>query len=158
MAYRIRGLSPAPFAPLFALDDAALVARLARRVIAPDDSRCPCRVSLIDAARGETLVLVHHVSHDVATPFRAAHAIYVRASAAQAEAIDHVPAMLNRRRPSLRGFDARGILHAAALADPGAAEAGLLGLFADPAVAYIHAHNAAHGCFLAAVTRHGDPA
>ena len=158
MAYRIRGLSPAVFAPLFTLDEAALATRLARRVVAHSDSGYPCRVSLTDAAAGETLILVHHVSHDVATPFRAAHAIFVRQDASPAEAIDRVPAMLDRRRLSLRGFDATGMLHAAALADPGAAEDGLRGLFADPAVAYIHAHNAAHGCFLAAVTRHGDPA
>ena len=30
-------------------------------------------------------------------------------------------------------------------------------LLDNPAVAYIHAHNAAHGCFAARVERHGEP-
>src|SRR3546814_13392189 len=61
------GLSPEPFAALFALDDAALAARNARRVTATADRGFPCRVSLADARAGEQLILLHHISHDVAT-------------------------------------------------------------------------------------------
>jgi Protein of unknown function (DUF1203) len=57
----------------------------------------------------------------------------------------------------LRGFAADGMLRDARLAAPGEAEAKILDLFANPEIAYIDAHNAAHGCFAARVERHeGD--
>src|SRR3546814_5961158 len=73
MTYRITGLSPEPFAALFALNDAALTKRNARRVTAAADRGFPCRVSLRDADKGEQLILLHHTSHDVATPYRSAY-------------------------------------------------------------------------------------
>ena len=78
MTYSIRGLSPEIFAPLFALDDAGLAAIRARRVTATSDRGFPCRVSLDDAKAGEELILIHHISHDVETPYRSGYAIYVR--------------------------------------------------------------------------------
>src|SRR3546814_5687957 len=78
MTYAITGLDPQPFAPLFAMTDADLAARGARRVTANADRGFPCRISLEDARAGEELILLHHVSHDVATPYRSAYAIYVR--------------------------------------------------------------------------------
>ena len=50
MAYRIRGLDPALFAPLFDLPDAELRRRGAVRRIAQPGSIFPCRVSLQDAS------------------------------------------------------------------------------------------------------------
>lgn len=69
-------LSYPPFAPLFALDDAALVQHCARRVIAGDGA--PCRVSLDDAVPGETLLLINYVHQPAANPYHAMHAIFVR--------------------------------------------------------------------------------
>ena len=37
----------------------------------------PCRVSLTDRDIGESVLLLNHVSHDVAKPYRASHAIFV---------------------------------------------------------------------------------
>src|SRR3546814_13682174 len=74
MTYRITGLSPEPFAALFALDDASLAERNARRVTAAADRGYPCRVSLRDADKDEQLILLHHTSHDVAPPYRPAYA------------------------------------------------------------------------------------
>ena len=37
----------------------------------------PCRVSLVDRALGESVLLLNHVSHDVANPYRATHAIFI---------------------------------------------------------------------------------
>ena len=153
MTYRIEGLPPERFAPLFALDDAELAERHAMRVTAEGDGY-PCRVSLADAAEGETLILLNHVSHDVAGPFRTAYAIYV-GEAARAAPIyrDEAPAFLDRRTLGLRGFDAEGMLRGALLAMPGEADARIRELFGRPDVATIHVHNAAHGCFLARVGR-----
>ena len=154
MTYRIQGLSPEPFAALFALTDAELAQRRALRVTASSDRGFPCRVSLQDAREGETLILLNHVSHDVETPYRTGYAIYVReAAGAAADYVDELPPVFEGRPLSLRGFGADGLLKAAHLALPGEAEAGILRLFDLQDVREIHAHNAAHGCFAARIQR-----
>lgn len=154
MTYRIAGLDPAPFTSLFTLDDAALAAQNARRVTATASRGFPCRVSLTDAGEGETLILLHHVSNDAATPFRSAYAIYVRENVAAAEFVDTTPPVFEGRPLGLRGFDADGNLRDARLALSGQADAGIRDLLANDDIAYIHVHNAAHGCFAAKVERH----
>ena len=158
MTYRIAGLDPEPFRDLFALGDAALAARNARRVTAAADRGFPCRVSLEDARQGESLILLHHTSHDVATPYRSAYAIYVREDATRAEFVDETPPVFAGRSLALRGFDDAGNLRDARLALPGEADGAIRALFAHPAIAYIDAHNAAHGCFAARIEREGETA
>jgi hypothetical protein len=154
MTYRIEGLKRADFEALFAMSDDELGAHGALRVTAKADHGWPCRVSLEDAKAGESLVLFNHVSHDVATPYRSAYAIYVREDAEDAaEYVDAVPPVFEGRPLGLRAFDADGMLRNAALALPGEADAKIRALFADDDIAYIHAHNAAHGCFAAKVER-----
>lgn len=154
MTYRIVGLEPQEFAPLFALNNDELAARNAKRVTAGGPG-FPCRVSLEDADAGEQLILVHHVSHDVATPFRSAFAIYVRENAdVAADYVDTTPPVFEGRPLSLRAFDSDGMLKNAALALPGEADTKIRTLFEAPEIAYIHAHNAAHGCFAARIERH----
>lgn len=157
MTYAITGLDPAPFAPLFALSDAELAARRAVRVTAAASRGFPCRVSLEDAGEGEELILLHHTSHAVETPYRSAYAIYVRKGAAAARYVDCLPPVFEGRPLGLRGFDAAGVLRDARLALPGEAEARIGDLLANPAIAYIDAHNAAHGCFAARIERHEEP-
>ena len=155
MTYSITGLSPEAFAPLFALDDAALAERGAMGVKASASRGFPCRVSLVDACEGEQLILLHHTSHDVATPYRSAYAIFVRQGAEQAGPfIDRIPPVFSGRPLGLRGFGADGLLKDAKLALPDAADEAIRNLFADPQIGYIDAHNAAHGCFVARVERH----
>lgn len=154
MAYRIEGLRREPFEVLFGLGDEALAARGARRVIADSKPGFPCRITLEDAEPGERLILVNHVSHDVATPFRSAYAIFVREGAAEpAHYVDALPPVFERRTLGLRGFDAEGMLRGALLAMPGEAERRIRALFERPEIASIHAHNAAHGCFVARIVR-----
>jgi len=153
MTYRIAGLPPETFTPFFELDEAELARRNARRVRASGPG-FPCRVSLEEAREGETLILLNHLSHDVETPFRTTYAIYVRERAEPAPPhVDEVPALLDARTLGLRGFDADGMLRDAAIARPGEADAAIRALLTDPAIASIHAHNAAQGCFLAKVER-----
>ena len=152
MAYRIEGLAADAFAPLFEIDEDELASRNARRAVA-DGPGYPCRVSLDEAAPGEELVLVNHVSNDAATPFRAAHAIYVRKGAERGTYTDAVPAIFGTRTLGLRGFDSEGMLRGALLALPGEADSKIRELFERPEVAEIHAHNAALGCFLARIER-----
>lgn len=153
MTYSIRGLDPESFAPLFALDDAALAAINARRVTAAADRGFPCRISLEDAKAGEELILLHHTSHDVATPYRSAYAIYVRPGVTAAIYHDETPPVFEGRPLALRAFDAAGMLRTARLAGPGEADGAIRDLFADAGTHYIDAHNAAYGCFAARIER-----
>ena len=154
MTYRITGLDPKSFAHLIGRSDEELATLGARRVTADSDRGFPCRVSLEDARAGESLILLHHTSHDVATPYRSAYAIYVRESAGESAVYeDRTPPVFDGRPLGLRGFDADGNLKNALLALPGEADAQIRLLLADSAIAYIHAHNAAHGCFAAKVER-----
>lgn len=157
MTYCISGLSPEPFAPLFALDDAGLAELGACRVTAVADRGFPCRISLEDARAGEQLILLHHTSHDVATPYRSGYAIYVReAVVPPLPFVDRTPPVFEGRPLGLRGFSAEGMLVDAKLALPGEADAAIRMLFADGRIAYIHAHNAAHGCFAARIDRYEE--
>jgi len=153
MAYRIEGLAPEAFESLFGMTDGELTERRARRMIAASSRGYPCRVSLEDATEGEELILLHHVSHDVTTPYRSAYAIYVRKGAAAARFTDKTPPVFEGRPLGLRGFDCGGMLRDAALAIPGEADANIRRLFDSAEIATIHAHNAAHGCFLARIER-----
>ena len=152
MSYRIEGLAPGPFEPLFGMSDAELAAINARRAVA-DGPGFPCRITLEEAEAGETLLLVNHVSNDADTPFRAAHAIYVRQGGERGEYVDSVPPLFDTRTLGLRGFDSEGMLQGALLALPGEADGRIRELFERPEIAEIHAHNAALGCFLARIER-----
>lgn len=153
MTYAITGLSPDIFAPLFAMDEGDLAARGARRVTATADRGFPCRVSLEDARVGEELILLHHVSHDVATPYRNAYAIYVRPGVAAATYSDRLPPVFEGRTLALRAFGADAMLRTARLVGPDEADGAIRDLFADAATHYIDAHNAAYGCFAARIER-----
>ena len=155
MTYRIRGLERGPFERFFAMDEAELARHFARRVRADADRGFPCRVSLRDAAAGEDLLLVHHVSHDVATPYRNGFAIFVREGADEpAEHVDACPPVFEGRPLAFRCYDVEGNLRTAALAMPGEADATIRRLLGEPETAYIDAHNAAHGCFAARIERY----
>lgn len=156
MTYVIRGLDPEPFSRLFDLDEAGLDALNARRVTATADRGFPCRISLEDARAGEELILLHHTSHDVATPYRSSYAIYVRQGVTPGDFVDELPPVFARRSLGMRGFDTEGTLREARLALPGMAEDAIHELFANREIAYIDAHNAAAGCFAARIERHGD--
>jgi hypothetical protein len=152
--FRFSALSAEAFAPLFALDDDALAARGMHRVVADSKPGFPCRVSLVDAEPGETLLLLHHVHHNVAGPYRASGPIYVRERAAQATpAAGEVPAVVSGRLLSLRAYDAGGWLRDAAVTEGRELEHVIEQLFADADVAYIHVHNARPGCYSCRIDR-----
>lgn len=151
MTYRIKGLDPAPYKPLFTLSDGELAGRGIVRMTV-DSPTFPCRISLADRPVGEQVLLLNHVSHDVANPYRASHAIFV-ADVDQAEFVDQVPPVFETRVLSLRGFDRDGMMVAALLTQPGEADAGIRRLFDNPKVETIHAHNAVRGCFSAKIER-----
>ena len=153
MTYRITGLDPARFHDLFALDNAALAARGAQRLIAEDGF--PCRVTLEDAIAGERVILTSHPHMDVAhSPYRASGPVFVRESAKEAAVIeDEVPPYLSTRLLSLRAYDANGIMVDAEVV-PGAEVDPLIRTWLQrPEVAVLHAHFARRGCFGARIER-----
>ncbi|HVE00713.1 MAG TPA: DUF1203 domain-containing protein [Sphingomicrobium sp.] len=153
MAYRIQGLSPEPFKHLFGLPDEELAKQGVVRMTVTDPT-FPCRVSLTDRDLGEKVLLLNHVSHDVANPYRAAHAIFITETDQDpAEYVDDVPPVFEKRVLSLRGFDRDGMMAEAILTQPGEADAGIRRLFANPEIETIHAHNAVRGCFSAKIER-----
>ena len=153
MSYIVKGLDPAPYRHLYGLSDSELAGQGIVRMTV-DSPTFPCRVSLKDREIGERVLLLNHVSHDVANPYRASHAIFVTEGAEQpAEYVDEVPPVFKRRVLSLRGFDKDGMMAEAILTQAGEAEEGIRKLFANPEVETIHAHNATRGCFSAKIER-----
>src|SRR3954447_10251233 len=120
MTYRITGIDPASYRHLHGLSDQELASRGTVRMTVTEKPSFPCRISLTDREIGESVLLVNHVSHDVANPYRASHAIFVSEGAAEAARfVDEVPPVFAHRVLSLRGFDANGMMVDAALAQPG---------------------------------------
>lgn len=155
MNFRIHALPPTPFQPLFDLDDAALQALGARRMIADAPHSAPCRVSLADAEPGEVLILLNHRHLDApASPYRAEGPIFVRASAVEARpAPGVVPHMLGRRLLSVRAYDADWMMTDADVVEGRDLAARLDDWFADDRVARVQMHTARRGCFMAEAVR-----
>lgn len=154
MAFRIRGIDPAPFRDLYALPDADLLARGARRYMVDASPGFPDRVELRDLEPGERALLVNYVHQPADTPYRASHAIFVREGAEQAtELVDTVPEVMRRRILSLRAFDAAGMLVDAELVEGADAAEPIERLLALPHVDEVHAHYARFGCFAARIIR-----
>jgi hypothetical protein len=154
MTYAVTGLPLDDFRPLFALSDEALAARGVIRRTADHKPGYPCRITLRDAEPGESVLLLNFESHSVATPYRSAYAIFVREAAGQTERlVGEMPSVFKGRPIALRIFSADGMLIGADLARDEALDAAIRKAFDDPRAAYIHAHNAAHGCFAARIDR-----
>lgn len=154
MSFRITGLDPTPFRPLYGLDADTLATRGAERVVVDTTPGYPDRVTLRDAAPGETVLLLNFEHQPAATPFRASHAIFVREGADVAfDAIDVVPALLRSRTLSLRAFDAAHRMVDADLVEGREVEGLIERLLGDPRTAYVHAHFARRGCYAARIDR-----
>lgn len=154
MAFRITGLSPEPFQHLFGLSESALKAHGALRYVADKTPGFPDRIEIRDAEPGETVLLLNHVCQPADTPYRAAHAIFVREGARDRfDAIDTIPEALRVRLLSLRAFDDDGMMLDADVATGDEIETVIARLFVNSNVAYLHAHNARQGCYHARVDR-----
>ena len=156
MSFQVSGLPGAQFAPLFGLSDAVLAARDIVRRTANASPGFPCRVSLMDAVPGETLLLLNFEHLSVASPYRSRHAIYVREYAEDARvAVGVVPEVLRRRLLSVRAFDAQGMMLDADVVDGREVDRVFERMLGRRDVEYVHVHNAKPGCFAARVDRAG---
>jgi Protein of unknown function (DUF1203) len=154
MDFRITGLPAAPFAPLFAMTDEELARHRALRRTCDEKPGFPCRVSLEDAEPGEEVLLVNFEHLPVDSPYRAAHAIYVRAKARETfDAVNEVPEALRSRLLAVRAFDARGLMVAADIVEGREVTPLVERFLANSGVDYLHAHFARRGCFAARIER-----
>ncbi len=154
MSFRITGLSPEPFRPLFGLPDAELTARGVRRYVADSKPGFPDRIEIRDAEPGETVLLLNYTHQPADTPYRASHAIFVLEGArTRYDRVDEVPATMRARTLSLRGFDKDNFIVTADLVEGGNVESAIQRLFTDSRVTYIHAHYAKFGCYAARIDR-----
>lgn len=152
MHFTVTGLSPDPFKHLYGLPDAELAAFRARRVIA-GESGYPERIELRDADPGETLLLVNYEHQDADSPFRASHAVYVREGATETASITGLPDVLRRRLLSLRAFADDGMMVDADVVEGESATPVIERMLSDDRIAYVHAHSARPGCYLARIDR-----
>ncbi len=154
MSFVISGIDPALFRRFFGRSDAELAEAGVIRMIADRAPGFPCRITLEDAAPGEALLLLNHEHLAVDTPYRSAHAIFVRDGAEEAARFeDEVPEQLAVRLLSVRAFDGAGMMTDADVIEGRDLEPLIARFFADPAVDYLHVHNAKRGCFAARVDR-----
>ncbi len=154
MPFQMTGLAPEPFQPLFQMDDEALRAKLALRRVADSKPGFPCRVSLEDADPGENLILLNYESLSAPTPYQTRYAIYVREAATMAATYTDDLAPVLRNRPiALRFFDKDGLLAGADLGRNEDLVAKIRAGFSQTHVAFMHAHNAMHGCFAVRIDR-----
>ena len=154
MSFRITGLLPEPFRHLFGLPDAELRSLGARRYVVDANPGFPDRIEVRDAEPGETVLLVNHVHQPADNPYRASHAIFVREGAnTPCDVVDEVPEAMRRRLLSLRAFDPDHLMIDADVVDGERVEELIDRLFANPRVAYIHAHYAKRGCYAARIDR-----
>lgn len=154
MSFRIRGLSPEPFLPLYGLNEAALAAQGALRYAVDKTPGFPDRIEMRDAEPGESVLLINHLCQPANTPYRATHAIFVREGATKAfDEVGTVPDVLRRRLLSLRAFDEAGMMIDADVVEGALADELIGRLLDNPAVSYIHAHNAKRGCYAGLIER-----
>jgi len=142
------------FAPLFERTDAELQDAGVRRMTVNEKPGFPCRVSLVDADVGDTVLLLSFAHHDVDSPYRAAGPIFVRRGAKTARpAVGEIPVMLRHRLLSVRAYDAAAMLVDAEIVQGSELEAAVERLFGDRSVSYLHIHNAKPGCYNCSVVR-----
>ena len=153
-SFRLVGLSAENFEPFFAMSDDELTALGARRVVADEAVGFPCRVSLVDADVGDELLLLPFDHLLTRSPYRACGPVFVRRGARRAvlEA-GEIPPYVTRRWMSVRAYDSGDMMTAADICDGGDVRGVLERLISDPAVAFIHLHNAKRGCFSCRVER-----
>ena len=156
MHFRITGLSAEPFRHLYGLPEAELAPLGVRRYHAENGTSYPDRVEMRHARPGESVLLLNHVCQPADSPYRATHAIFVREGAADTyDAVDAVPEVMRARLLSLRAYDEAGMMVDGEVVEGVEIETLIARMLGNPAVSYIHAHNAKRGCYSGRIDRVG---
>ena len=153
-SFQLIALASEQFISLFTQSDAELQVTGARRMIVDQKPGYPCRVSLIDAEVGETVILLAFTHHNVSSPYRASGPIFVRSGARTASpAVGEIPAMFRHRLLSIRAYDASAMMVGAEVVKGSELEEIIERLFGNESVSYLHIHNAQPGCYNCCVVR-----
>ena len=154
MEFQIVALDSGLFSDLYGLDDDTLGSRGVERHLVDEKPGFPCRVSLVDAEIGETVLLLNYVHQPADTPYRSSHAIFVREGAETfAPKKGEVPDQLRVRTLSVRAFDDRGMMLDADLTSGKDLEDLVDRFFDTKSIEYLHVHNAGRGCYAATIER-----
>lgn len=154
MNFQVQALTKELFQPFFTMDKAQLASHSARRVIADQPVGYPCRVSLCDAAVGESLLLLPFMHHQVDTPYQASGPIFVREHGVAAVlAPNQLPKAMETRQMSVRAYDAEGMIKTAEVVEGAQLVLRLQQLLQVQSIAYIHLHYAGYGCYACKVVR-----
>jgi len=152
--FQVVALAPDAFGHFFSMSETELAAHGARRLTVDANPGYPCRISLIDAAIGERVILAPFKHHDVDSPYQASGPIFVRETAAQAQlAVNEIPLLLQHRRLSVRAYDKAGMMKASRVIEGTTLQQAIIELFGDAKISYLHLHNAGPCCFNCAVQR-----
>jgi len=142
------------FGRYFDMTEDALHAMNARIMVVDAHPGFPCRVSLTDAAIGETVLLISIAHQEAASPYRASGPVFVRQGAVTAApAVNEIPLMFRHRLLSLRAYDPANMMVGATVVPGTELERAIRELFAQERVSYLHIHNAAPGCYNCSVVR-----
>ena len=155
MKFQFHPLSDSLFEQYYNMSEEKLKALGIVQCVADADLGYPCRVTLEDAKKGETLFLLNHQHLDVSNPYRSAHAIFVRDNASSAYLPPNTVPEIIKNRPllSVRAFDYESMMMLAEVAS-GDKVGDLVSAFLnDNLCKFVHVHSTQRGCFLAAATR-----
>ncbi len=154
MGFQIRALNVDQFSHLFGVDSETLASLGVERVVADVSPGFPCRISLIDAELGESVLLLNYEHQPASSPYRSSHAIFIREWATVAKLDkNEIPEQLRQRLLSVRAFDCSGMMIDADVVDGHQLESLVARMFANESVSYLHLHNAKPGCYAALVER-----
>jgi hypothetical protein len=154
--FRISGISAAVLNEFRQLSDDELRERNVFRYIADKKPGYPCRVSLVDAEIGESLLLVNFGHSMSSSPYRSVGPVFVRESALETFVrVDEIPEVLRApgRLLSVRAYDRNDMLAEAVVIETAETDQSIQKLFANRLVAYLHVHYAGPGCFACRVDR-----
>jgi Protein of unknown function (DUF1203) len=152
--FQIVALPVENFVHLFSMGDADLAAHGARRLIVDKNPGYPCRVSLMDAAINERVILTPFKHHDVDSPYQSKGPVFVREGANTAKpAVNEIPLMFHHRLLSVRAYAETAMMKSAKVVEGQALEKAIRDFFTESDVAYLHLHNAGAGCFNCLVQR-----
>lgn len=154
MNFKLKALDEKEFASLFKLNDLELEKIGAIRMIVEEFPGYPCRVSLEDAEIGEEVILLPYQHHKVNSPYQASGPIFVRKIARTPTLeINEIPKMFNHRLLSIRGYNNKGIMKSASVAEGKILKEQLTKALENKEIQYIHIHNASPGCYNCVVER-----
>jgi Protein of unknown function (DUF1203) len=155
-SFRVSGISSEVLNEFRQLSDDELQERNVYRYVADKKPGYPCRVSLVDAEIGESLLLLNFGHLMTSSPYRSVGPIFVRESARETYLrVDEIPEVLRApgRMLSVRAYDNNDMLAGAAVIGTAEIDQSIQELFADRRAEYLHVHYAGPGCFACRVDR-----